>query len=136
VIPGSHRVGDGFAEALQKQVGHWDGRDIPAMALETKPGDVVVFNHNLKHAAFGGGSSRRMFTINCAQRFPESKLDDLRGYINGHARFWIDRLYGETMIQTASARRKIHLEQVMANDGQMKALAERARATMREPARG
>src|SRR6185369_5103182 len=98
--------------------------------------DVVVFNHNTKHAAFGGGQWRRMFTINCAQRFPESKLDDLRSYINSHARFWIDRLYGETMIRTASARRKVYLEQVMANDGDMKALAEKARATMREPSRG
>ena len=33
------------------------GRDVPAVIFETQPGDVVVFNHNAKHAAFGSGAS-------------------------------------------------------------------------------
>jgi ectoine hydroxylase-related dioxygenase (phytanoyl-CoA dioxygenase family) len=40
---------------------------VPAVALESQPGDVVAFNHNLMHAAFGGSQRRRMFTMNtCA----------------------------------------------------------------------
>ena len=30
--------------------------------VDTAPGDIVVRNHNLKHASFGGGKVRRMFT--------------------------------------------------------------------------
>ena len=142
VIPGSHRVGDTFAEGLQQQIGrsqdNWNkhGRDVPALALETTPGDVVVFNHNTKHAAFNGSTHRRMFTINLAQRYTEERLPALRDYISGHARFWIDRNYGEKMIRTAGPERMRHLEQIMANDGHLAELSRKNREKMLEPSRG
>jgi hypothetical protein len=142
VIPGSHRIGDTFADDLQSQIRKSDelwgkeGNAVPAIALETKPGDLVCFNHNTKHAAFGGNTHRRMFTINLCQRYPEAKLQDLRDYISGAARFWIDRVYGETMVRTASPQRLRHLEQVMANDGHLAELSRKARETMPEPSRG
>ena len=106
------------------------------MALETRPGDVVLFNHNLKHSAFGGSARRRMFTMNCCQRYPERLLPELRDYIAGAARFWIERAYGEAMINTAGPERMVHLEQNLANDGHLKALVAAARAKMTEPSRG
>jgi hypothetical protein len=142
VIPGSHRQGEGYADTLQSQIRKspelWgkEGRDLPAIALETKLGDVVCFNHNTKHAAFGGNQSRRMFTINLCQRYPEEKLQDLQEYIGGAARFWIDRAYGEKMVRTAGPERIKHLEQVMANDGHLAELSRKARETMPEPSRG
>ena len=142
VIPGSHKLKDDYANSLQEHLGdsdgQWgvDGNQVPAVALETRPGDVVCFIHNTKHAAFGGGHRRRMFTINLSQRYPEDKLPDLRDYLKGFARFWTDRAYGETMIRTAGPRRMRHLEQVMANDGHLASLAEEARQTMAEPSRG
>jgi len=39
------------------------GHEIPAVALESQPGDVVFFSENLWHASFGGRSGRRMFTL-------------------------------------------------------------------------
>jgi hypothetical protein len=142
VIPGSHRLGEGFADTLQAQIRNsadaWgkEGRDLPAIPLETRLGDVVCFNHNTKHAAFGGNTHRRMFTINLCQRYPEEKLQDLRDYISGAARFWIDRVYGEAMVRTAGPERIRHLEQVMANDGHLAELSRKARETMPEPSRG
>ena len=142
VIPGSHRIGEGYTESLQanlRQSGsHWGvaGGDIPAMALETTPGDVLVFNHNTKHAAFGGGTRRRMFTMNLCQRYPEEKLSELRDYLGGAARFWVDRAYQETLVETASPERLRHLEQVRANDGHLAELTRQAREKMKEPARG
>ena len=112
------------------------GADVPAMALETRPGDVVCFNHNTKHAAFGGSKRRRMFTINLCQRYPQDRLQDLRDYISGSARFWVERKYGDTMVATAGPERMVHLEQPMANDGHLAALAREARAEMDEPSRG
>ncbi len=109
---------------------------MPAVVLETMPGDLVVFNHNVKHAAFGGGGRRRMFTMNLCQRYPEDKLDALRAYIGGADRFWSERKFGEIMVRTAMAERRIHLEQVMANDSHLAELARRAREQMSEPARG
>ena len=142
VIPGSHKTGDKFADALQAEIydceKNWGihGRDVPCVALETQPGDVVMFNHNTKHCAFGGSARRRMFTMNCCQRYPDSKLQELRDYMAGGARFWVERAYGENMIKTASPARMVHLEQNLANDGHLKALADKARLEMAEPSRG
>jgi hypothetical protein len=142
VIPGSHIPQDSFAETLQqhvKEIGDWwgvDGSQVPAQAMATTPGDIAVFNHNLKHAAFGGSGRRRMFTINCTQRFAEADLQIWRDYISGMARFWTDRMYGETMVSTASPARMVHLEQGMANDGHLAALSAKAREEMNEPSRG
>jgi hypothetical protein len=77
-----------------------------------------------------------MFTINLCQRYPEERLEDLRNYISGAARFWIDRVYGEQMVGNAGPERMRHLEQVMANDGHLAELSRQARETMPEPARG
>jgi ectoine hydroxylase-related dioxygenase (phytanoyl-CoA dioxygenase family) len=142
VIPGSHRVGEPFAEELQSnirasdQVWGLQGREIPAIALETTPGDILVFNHDLKHAAFGGSQRRRMFTMNCCQRYPQGRLQDLRDYIAGGARFWVEQAYGETMIRTADPARMAHLEQCMANDEHLVELSRQAKERMAEPARG
>ncbi len=142
VIPGSHRTGEPYADQLQEQIRQsperWgvDGPQVPAIALETQPGDLLCFNHNTKHAAFGGNQHRRMFTINLCQRYPEERIQDLRDYISGAARFWIDRAYGERMVKTATPQRQRHLEQVMANDGHLAELSRKARATMPEPSRG
>ncbi len=142
VIPGSHRDGDAFAAALTRELGGaeqtWGvpGRDVPAVALETVPGDILVFNHNTKHAAFGGSGWRRMFTMNCCQRYPEARLPELREYLKGISRFWVERAYGEIMMNTAGPGRRRHLEQVMAHDGHIAALSRQARAAMTEPSRG
>jgi hypothetical protein len=111
VIPGSHHFGDQYADSLSKDLGNsqgvWeiDGSQVPAQALETEPGDVVVFNHKTKHASFGGGGWRRMFTMNLCQRYPESRVQELRDHLNGVARFWVDRAYGQIMMETAGSKR-------------------------------
>ncbi|MCY4113553.1 MAG: phytanoyl-CoA dioxygenase family protein [Chloroflexi bacterium] len=146
VIPGSHHRGDGYAESLQRimpssrsatvdeQLGV-AGRDMPAVALESQPGDMVLFIHDLKHAAFGGGTRRRMFTINMSQRFRDDDVDELREDIATMVRFWAERAYGDVMIRTAGPRRMRHLEQRLANDGHLPELVRQARQEMSEPSR-
>ena len=142
VIPGSHHIRDAFATRLQDQIykgqEHWGtaGKDVPAIALETKPGDLVCFNHNLKHASFGGSNRRRMFTMNLCQRYPADQVEDLRRYIDGAARFGIERVYGPAMLATITPERRRHLEQVMANDGHLAELSRQYLATHAETSRG
>jgi len=38
--------------------------DVPSYAIESEPGDVVFFSHQMWHSSFGGKSGRRMFTLN------------------------------------------------------------------------
>ena len=142
VIPGSHRVGDPWADQLEREISKsqdlWGlpGNQVPAQALETQAGDIVVFNHNTKHSAWGGSTRRRMFTMNCCQRYPEEKLPDLHEYIGHGSRFFIERAYDDTIVRTASPERMVHLEQVLANDGHLAELSRQRRKEMAEPARG
>ncbi len=114
-----------------------EGRDVPAVALESQPGDVVAFNHNLMHAAFGGSKRRRMFTLNnCRHCGVEEEIQDLKNYIGVHGRFWIDHMHSDIMRTTGPATRTRHLRQVMDNEDHLPALAARARAEMAESSRG
>jgi len=122
VIPGSHHIGDRFADNLQEQIPHsqesWErpGQEVPAVALETRPGDIVMFNACVKHASFWGGNRRRMFTINCSARYREDQLSKLRLIISDHGRFFPKRMYGDVMVRTAGPERMRHLEQALGND--------------------
>ena len=142
VIPGSHRIEEGDAwgaRQANKSQELWGiaGHDVPCVALESRPGDVVAFNHNLQHAAFGGSARRRMFTLNLCRRCETAEeIADLENFIAGGARFWIEHTHSETMRQTASPQRLRHLRQVMEHEGHLPALAAQARAAMPEPARG
>ncbi len=146
VIPGSHHAGDVYAQELHKAAPHYfaeetenylgvTGRYVPAYPLESAPGDMLLFNHRIKHASYGGGTRRRMFTVNFEQRYAEEHLDELRERIASTSRFWATRAYGETMIGTAGPERMRHLEQRLANDGHLAALSEKAREEMDEPSR-
>jgi len=142
VIPGSHHFGDRYAEGLQKQIRSsqdlWGvtGAEVPAISLETTPGDVVVFNFATKHSAWGGGQRRRMFTINATGHYPLEDVVYLKNFISGAARFWIESVYGERMLRTATPERMIHLRQSLENQGHLSEEVRKAKLTMTEPARG
>jgi integrase len=131
-------VSDTLQQQIRQSEELWgvSGCDLPVLALETQPGDLLCFNHNLKHAAFGGGTRRRMFTIDVSQRYPADRLDSLRSYIGTYARFCLERYYGEAMVRTASPERMRHLEQALANDGHLAALSQQERLVRPEPSRG
>jgi hypothetical protein len=93
------------------------GADIPgAEALETMPGDVVIFNHDTYHASFGGGTRRRMFTMNLTKHCnDEADLQRLRQYLSRHSpggyQLPIGGMYFNPIIESASPERMRHLEQ-------------------------
>ena len=149
VIPGSHRVGEPFADALEaglkggvlnKRIeGEGFGvspNEVPSQALPITPGDVVVFDHSIKHSSFGGDSRRRMFTMNFSGKYSEDQLPELRDILGREARFWIDRIHGETMVRTAGPNRMVHLQQIRENDTHLADLSRELKKTMKEPSRG
>ncbi|MEE2833846.1 MAG: phytanoyl-CoA dioxygenase family protein, partial [Candidatus Latescibacterota bacterium] len=146
VVPGSQQVGDSYAEGVHETIAtsgsnrteqDWGipGTDVPALALEAEPGDLVVFNHRIKHASFGGGTSRRMFTINLQQRFLEEDEELLRECIAGLAGFWYEGVYSPLMVQSAGPGRMRHLEQRLAHADHLPGLVTKARQEMGEPSR-
>lgn len=146
VMPGSHHLDGGFRRSLvpredgplfdaEHDFG-MHGRDLPAVTLATTPGDIVVFNHKIFHSAWNGSTHRRMFTMNCCQRYPEDGLEELQTYLGTFARFSIDEMVGPAMKRVASARMRRHLEQPMANDFRIAERAREARAAGTPTARG
>ena len=145
VIPGSHRTNDTFANLLQSQLRGTDkapslfgitGDQIPAVALESNPGDIVVFNNNLKHSSWGCSDRRRMFTMNFSERYPDHLIPDLKDFLAGEARFFIDRMHGPAMIKTATPERMHHLEQVRENDTHMADVVKKMRESGKSSSQG
>ena len=64
VIPGSHQ--DPFHSQISRDpetAYHLSQADVPSYTFESRPGDVLVFNVALWHAAFGGGNHRRQGVV-------------------------------------------------------------------------
>ena len=142
VIPGSQRYGDRYAEDLQAMLRQApdkfgiSGAAVPAISLDSNPGDVVVFNQNTKHSAWGGSSRRRMFTINCTRRYADEEIPLLRNEVAAFARFWVDSVYGAAMLRNASPQRMVHLRQPLTQLDHLADKVREAKLTMTEPARG
>lgn len=119
VIPGSHRrpLFDDLKELLNAKdpaVTPFGvaARDLPCYPLESQPGDVVMFNQATWHAAYGGKTGRRMFTLNfaAAPTLPEHEAR-LRKMYNGNLEFArtmqhtpADRLYAESFLHSDHPR--------------------------------
>lgn len=86
VIPGSHRMP--YHKDLANQEIDPNAlpfglppRDIPCAALESNPGDVILFNHCIWHSSFGGGKRRRYIALKFAAKpFAEHHLISLERY--------------------------------------------------------
>jgi hypothetical protein len=140
VVPGSNAIDtkwEGRHPAQAEELYGIKPSEIPAQVLESDPGDLLIFNHNIMHAAFGGNACRRMFTLNlCSRAESEEEIVDLEKFINSNARFWVDSCYSETMRRTANPERQRHLKQVTEHEFALPGLAAKCRETMPEPARG
>ncbi|MCX5662695.1 MAG: phytanoyl-CoA dioxygenase family protein [Planctomycetota bacterium] len=124
VIPGSHRP-DHYLRKDQvnpnnaQELFGLHPRDFPGnVALETQPGDILMFNHDTYHAAFGGSTRRRMFTMNCIRHAhtPED-LAVVRHYVSIHSAGGYNLETGAgaffpAMVHSANESRWTHLRQV------------------------
>ena len=131
-IPGSHQP-DHFVRQKQIDVNKSldlfgiSPRDFPgSIVIETNPGDIVIFNHDLYHASFSGGTRRRMFTINCTRRAKTTEdlemayqhMKGLMNWYNEHSVMDSDfntepSVFHSTIIETADKNRMVHLHQPM-----------------------
>ncbi|MFQ6197693.1 phytanoyl-CoA dioxygenase family protein [Streptomyces sp. NPDC000405] len=69
-IAGSHRADNGWlGDPTRHVIRHHqdlglDGSDVPGVVVESRPGDVIVFDTNVLHSAWRGGI-RRQLAFNC-----------------------------------------------------------------------
>jgi hypothetical protein len=113
VVPGSHLAGDRFTESMMDfmKTSGLAGKDIPSLALETKPGDLVLFTHNLKHASFGGSKRRRMFVMNM-QAYPHTPgaHEEVKAEWTYYASVGVKKMHSGLIMDTASPNRLKHLQ--------------------------
>ena len=123
VLPGSHRP-DHFIRRERIDVNNsmalcgLPPREFPgSIAIESNPGDIVIFNHDLYHAIFGGGPRRWMFTMNCNRhaKTPED-LETAHQYLSIHSPGGNKvktsaGMFYPTITDTADAERLVHLRQ-------------------------
>ncbi len=119
-IPGSHYMGQSFANKLtgyledgdtfERDLG-LDDRDIPSAVLASKPGDVLVFNYAIKHAAFYEGNARRMFTLWASECMPTEDIEIIRKGLKLTAKLGYREYYGPELVATATPPRMRHLAQ-------------------------
>lgn len=75
LLPGSHDNDSSFSAMLVENLVSLDPAriperlgvapdDVPSVAVDTRPGDVIALNFRTLHAAFGSGERRRLFTMN------------------------------------------------------------------------
>ena len=147
VLPGSIHYGNTYADKLNQVIPN-TGTDItndvwgvpqsqvPGYPIPSTPGDVLMFDHRIKHSSAGGDSRRRMFTMNFEQRYKNKDIEELKNNISGMAASWVEQPYGDIMIETASDQRMVHLEQRIENGGHLKDLVKEIKEKMSEPTRG
>lgn len=127
VIPGSHRppLHDQLRTLIKRDDPDAsplvEPRNIPCFPLESQPGDVVFFNHNTWHAAFGGETGRRMFTLNVKTRpTTERHIQYMRDtyqrnleYQDGHQSTNKGRLYDDAFLHSDRPRIKSMVGKVL-----------------------
>lgn len=130
VIPGSHHFADRFAQDLH--AGFMDeerlvplrpeevwgvGLDgVPAVPLPSRPGDVILINRVVAHAALGGGDRRRLINLILHPRLDADGLGPLT-FAHRLRGFTRSRIVPEgcPLLATADPRRLAHLEQLLAH---------------------
>lgn len=125
VVPGSHIRDDKFSGNLHKQINQLGikGQDIPSVALETVPGDILVFDHNLKHASYGGSKFRRMFTMNnCAYPHTPEARAEFDAEMGWYASQGVQKFHSDKMYKDAPEERLKHLKPLQAFEPMMQRL--------------
>ncbi|RAP77909.1 phytanoyl-CoA dioxygenase family protein [Paenibacillus montanisoli] len=87
VLPGSHHAEFHrmLPPALFENKLETEPRNVPFFPLESDPGDVVLFNQRVWHAAFGGKTGRRMLTMNFGENpATEKQLENVISMYQGN----------------------------------------------------
>ena len=59
-------------------------RDVPSFAIESQPGDVVVFTENLLHGSFGGRDGRHQHALSfMANPKTDAEVASVRAHYEG-----------------------------------------------------
>lgn len=79
IIPGSHFHNSTFSRTLLKDLNEPEevsniygipGNEIPSVTIESRPGDLIIWNFRTIHGSYHGGERRRLFSLNFGEAVP------------------------------------------------------------------
>lgn len=89
VFPGSHRPDNGWAGEPTRHIMRHEqdlgraGADLPAVVIDSQPGDLIVFDTNVLHSAWNGGRRRQLaFNVVGEPRTETERADTSRYVLN------------------------------------------------------
>jgi ectoine hydroxylase-related dioxygenase (phytanoyl-CoA dioxygenase family) len=123
VIPGSHHLDDHFSRAISTDLLDSESslgvppRAVPAVPLPITPGDVVIFDHRIRHASFGGGPARRMFAMNFFGECSTSRQRELTaGIFRMYGQKGMSYFFSDNVLHNAPPGRLRRLEPALQFD--------------------
>ena len=63
IVPTTHLLAGDVRDRFAKGIAGFKFTDVPGTALETHPGDLIIFNIHAWHGSTGGGSNRRIINL-------------------------------------------------------------------------
>ncbi|TRU47076.1 MAG: hypothetical protein EWV91_11640 [Microcystis aeruginosa Ma_QC_Ca_00000000_S207] len=105
VIPGSHRILEPYSQIAGKiaiqsnnEIRPWVlDINIPHVSIPSKPGDIILINHNIVHGSQGGGDDRRLLSFNFWEEIPDSETEGFLAYLCKHSSFNVETVIGSVM---------------------------------------
>lgn len=83
--------------------------DIPSVALESTPGDILIFDHLIFHSSWGGKTGRRMFSMNYfSNPTTNVQIDLIREVYTGSL--------GISQVLSSSQRNTLHEDEIINSD--------------------
>jgi hypothetical protein len=86
VLPGTHYWQSPYAKDLRRSFRDFgkaadvfgvDSTEVPAVVIDSDPGDVLIWDYRLIHASFNGLDRRRFFSLNFREPAAESAPDSV-----------------------------------------------------------
>ena len=117
LVPGSHLRG--WKGNLDPQA-LWDidPDEVPCVAPENHPGDVLVFHESTLHNSIGGGHRRRMLNLVC---FSRARTDAELAFLDQIIAPRVGKLYSERLLQMATPKQMKHLDQIREREAHIQA---------------
>lgn len=120
-LPGSHYIGGKYNRKISEELLETEGeilslpRDkVPAFAVETNPGDAVIFNFQCKHATCFQQHDRRLICMNFIEKIEDSNKTKLKESVAfAKKALGINSIYNPLLVNTMDADKKHHLQPIL-----------------------
>lgn len=120
-LPGSHHMGSEYHKRIVKDLLQSEGeilglpRDkVPAFAVETNPGDALIFNFQCKHASCFQQDDRRLVCMNFIEKIDGDNKEKLKASaVMAKQALGLNSIYAPLFVNTLDASKRHHIQPII-----------------------